>query len=376
MNGFRGLLAGVSVCDPSHTPIAGCHPHHTVEPRSAAISGGMRPGLALALAGDMSPSQTRESIKAAVRPLRTAPRDAHPRGLRAACAAALRRATGSPHAVHFGVADVADQTVCVQSSVERAARVGRTWPTPRDGGTCPLPVERLRSPCAGAINRFVEERDRRGGSTRIVGAFYDASSLMGVLVAHVDGAAGAPARALRELNRHAEAFHEALARAAAAEDHWWARAGVVAAVTHVSGELELATRTASAWLLPERLQMIAAHVPKARLRDSRRAGSIVTVVDDAVVRYTPMHRCGVEPRVHIELTRAPRLERLQGDCLSPRQRQVTDLARVGATVDEIARALNISTNTVKYHLKEAYRVLGVASRIELAGRLEDVGRPT
>lgn len=52
--------------------------------------------------------------------------------------------------------------------------------------------------------------------------------------------------------------------------------------------------------------------------------------------------------------------------LSPRQLEVARMAVVGATAREIAVALQISTNTVRDHLKAAYHRLGVANRVELA----------
>jgi DNA-binding CsgD family transcriptional regulator len=52
--------------------------------------------------------------------------------------------------------------------------------------------------------------------------------------------------------------------------------------------------------------------------------------------------------------------------LSDRQIAVAEYAAAGATVDEIARALGISSHTVKTHLKTVYERLGVASRVELA----------
>ena len=52
--------------------------------------------------------------------------------------------------------------------------------------------------------------------------------------------------------------------------------------------------------------------------------------------------------------------------LSPRQLEVARLAVGGATAREIAVALQISTNTVRDHLKVAYHRLGVANRVELA----------
>ena len=51
--------------------------------------------------------------------------------------------------------------------------------------------------------------------------------------------------------------------------------------------------------------------------------------------------------------------------LSPRQLDVCRLASGGATTAEVATALDLGVETVRTHLKEVYRRLGVANRIEL-----------
>lgn len=48
--------------------------------------------------------------------------------------------------------------------------------------------------------------------------------------------------------------------------------------------------------------------------------------------------------------------------LSPRERQMIDLLARGQSNKEIARHLNVSANTVKFHLKNAYRKLRVGRR--------------
>lgn len=52
--------------------------------------------------------------------------------------------------------------------------------------------------------------------------------------------------------------------------------------------------------------------------------------------------------------------------LTPAQRTVAEYAVAGATVDEIARAVDASPETVRSHLKSVYRRLEVANRVELA----------
>lgn len=54
------------------------------------------------------------------------------------------------------------------------------------------------------------------------------------------------------------------------------------------------------------------------------------------------------------------------ELLSPRQREVARRAASGASIPSIARAISTKPDTVKEHLGEVYRRLGVASRAELA----------
>jgi DNA-binding CsgD family transcriptional regulator len=61
---------------------------------------------------------------------------------------------------------------------------------------------------------------------------------------------------------------------------------------------------------------------------------------------------------------------LEESGLSERQLDVCLAAARGHTVAQIARALFVSENTVKSHLKRAYAMLGVSSRLELARALK------
>ncbi len=52
--------------------------------------------------------------------------------------------------------------------------------------------------------------------------------------------------------------------------------------------------------------------------------------------------------------------------LSPREQEMADLAARGLSTHEMARAVGISENTVKRHLKSLYAKLGVTCRVELS----------
>lgn len=83
--------------------------------------------------------------------------------------------------------------------------------------------------------------------------------------------------------------------------------------------------------------------------------------------------CGAEARVLAIVTPGRRMVVRDLDRLSLRQREIVGYAAAGSTLAEIARSLELSPHTVKYHLKGAYETLGVASRVELLALLRAPG---
>lgn len=61
------------------------------------------------------------------------------------------------------------------------------------------------------------------------------------------------------------------------------------------------------------------------------------------------------------------------DALSPREREVLRLLADGLSNKELARALNVSENTIKTHLANLYAKLGTRNRVQALARAQALG---
>lgn len=139
------------------------------------------------------------------------------------------------------------------------------------------------------------------------------------------------------------------------------------------GLVEYASEAGRAWLtLPDFTPALASWVrdfdrgrpsplPLPAAADAR----IVRLDGGGAVRYLVC----VRPRLAVFTAAA--------SVLSPQQRRVAEYAVAGATVVEISRAMGITYETARGHLKACYERLEVANRLELARALqaEDSSKP-
>ncbi len=142
-------------------------------------------------------------------------------------------------------------------------------------------------------------------------------------------------------------------------------------------------------------EAILRHVPNARvliltvseddrdLLDALRAGAVGYLLKSATpdevvqaIRFAYEGKSVVSPEMTSRLITYVREGRVQQEpvpTLSPRERQVLQLVARGYTNAEIARALVISENTVKTHLRRIMEKLGVHNRAQLAALAAQYG---
>jgi DNA-binding NarL/FixJ family response regulator len=129
-------------------------------------------------------------------------------------------------------------------------------------------------------------------------------------------------------------------------------------------------------MLIEQTQLDRAHAHVAAGSALRRAGRTSEARDALRLALDLAHRCGattLEQQVRDELRAAggrPRRPLTSGvGALTPSERRVAELAASGSLNREIADALFVTISTVEFHLRRAFRKLGITSRTQLGDAL-------
>lgn len=128
-----------------------------------------------------------------------------------------------------------------------------------------------------------------------------------------------------------------------------------------SRRVEFGTNGAWAWL----------SMPDFRERFGQVSGPSDTelrLVGDAEVRVARMTNPG-RAGLMVEVAPAAPVRLAPDGSLTPTQRKVAEFACEGATTQEIAATMEMSVETVRTHMREVYRRLEVASRVELAAKM-------
>jgi len=111
------------------------------------------------------------------------------------------------------------------------------------------------------------------------------------------------------------------------------------------------------------------------LRRRRRRADARAELRIAYEMFTTMGAAAFAERAKTELLatgeRPRRRNEQTAHDLTPQEKQVASLAAAGATNDEIAARLFLSTSTVEYHLTKVFRKLAITSRRKLASVLCD-----
>ena len=120
-------------------------------------------------------------------------------------------------------------------------------------------------------------------------------------------------------------------------------------------------------------RLAGAEAAAATLAPGRRAGEALMNADVADADAAGAVLLAQRARRELVATGLrPRQAATEGAAaLTPRQRQVCELAAAGKGNRQIAQALFLSIKTVETHLAAGYRKLGVGTRAELAARLAE-----
>jgi len=126
-------------------------------------------------------------------------------------------------------------------------------------------------------------------------------------------------------------------------------------------------RRAETWVDPEQSRYIARVIPGATVHEADGSDHWPWLGNaDEILDAVELFLTGRRPR------RRAAAAQIGPDALSRRQREVIRLALHGMSTAQIADDLKIGERTVETHLANAYRKLGVSSRIELLRRFSDL----
>ena len=136
-------------------------------------------------------------------------------------------------------------------------------------------------------------------------------------------------------------------------------------VMRPDGRLLLASKSGREWLArPGFAQQLAKQVRRIDKSSQGERGEYRAAFSDVDARVIRVHGDkGVQYLVHVR-PQEPLLMNPDAT-LSARQRQVAHYVTAGATLAETATFLGVSTETVRSHIREIYRRLEVANRMEL-----------
>lgn len=133
-----------------------------------------------------------------------------------------------------------------------------------------------------------------------------------------------------------------------------------------------ATRRIAATTSPPRIVMLSSYTDRPRVLAALEAGAVGFVLKDAepsavveAVRAAARGEAPIAPRVAVALLEA-RAEELAAPRLSTRERMVLRLVASGMPNKLIARELGIAEKTVKGHLTNLFREIGVTDRTQAA----------
>jgi DNA-binding CsgD family transcriptional regulator len=140
----------------------------------------------------------------------------------------------------------------------------------------------------------------------------------------------------------------------------------IAAVFQPDGSLDHASRAFVEWADTDRLAYVRRRIRDTDAGKDRAGIEHLETAEVRVIRLDAGFDTADGVRYMVTVDRAELWTLRPEHRLTERQLEVADFARVGATAREIADTLDISKNTVKQHLKNIYRRLGIGSRAELA----------